>query len=311
MPSSPQFTTLPYWRWPIGVPTTLLLYQSDTPCGRTFSPSHGSAHTSQWPRFFRGNWKRSQFSIFISLFHGIYGVCKGFRWCSTQWNVSSWGTLQSKAPFGGELQSLIYPKNRWLKIYILLWIGTSQNKANVDQSQTSSRCMQAETSIASCSGALVNAMRGQLDRSSSKFDWIEWIDYHLLLDGILLASSILLSVALDINTFFFLRRLFRFFFGLLVGVPSETVVWSCVPFGFAKIRCGFVSSWSVSFSFFFFFPCTTSNGSYFGFVLIAIALLSPSVSEACCVAITSSSSLECFVPASFPFRRVVSLDVEL
>ena len=157
--------------------------------------------------------------------------------------------------------------------------------------------MQAEALIASYSGALVvNAAKGQLDRpswSSFKFDQDEWINYHLTLD-ILLVSSILLSTELDINAFFFLRRFFRFFFWLL-----------------AKISCRFASSWSVPFSFFFFFPCTTSNGSYFGLVLIVIALLSPSASDACCVAISSSSSLECFVPASFPFRRVVSLEAEL
>ena len=121
---------------------------------------------------------------------------------------------------------------------------------------------------------------------------------------------------------------FRFFFfldgesvGLLDSGPprhwliislGDIVAWSCVTFEFAEISCGFASSWSMSFSFlFFFFPCTTSNGSYFGFVLIAIALLSPSVSEACWEAISSSSSLERFVPASFPFRRVVSLEAEL
>lgn len=91
-PSSPQDTTLSCWRWPIGVPTTLLFCQSGTRFGRTFSRSHGSAHTSQWPWFFRGSGKKSYYSTLMSLFHGTWGSSKSFRCSLTRWNVSSWGT---------------------------------------------------------------------------------------------------------------------------------------------------------------------------------------------------------------------------
>lgn len=53
-----------------------------------------------------------------------------------------------------------------------------------------------------------------------------WINYYLRLDDILPVSSILVSAALGINAFFFLRRLFRFFFGLLGGVPPWSEPWS-------------------------------------------------------------------------------------
>ena len=85
------------------------------------------------------------------------------------------------------------------------------------------------------------------------------------------------------------------------------MAWSCVTFEFVATGCGSMFS---SF-FFFFFPCTTSNGSYFGLFLIAAALLSASVSDSCWGAIASSSSLECFVPASFPLRRAISLAAAL
>ena len=44
--------------------------------------------------------------------------------------------------------------------------GGWANKVNVDHSETSWRCLQVEALIASCSGALVNAARGQLDQST-------------------------------------------------------------------------------------------------------------------------------------------------
>ena len=156
---------MPCWRWPIGVPTMLLFYQSDTRCGHTFSPSHGSAHISQWPWFFWGRRQKFHYSIFLSLFHSTWGVSKSFRCSSTHWNVSSWGTLQSKAPFSGELQSLIYPKNRWLKIY-----GTGRGQI-VDQSG-SWRCLwaEAEALIASCSEASARSLLSKLQASLTKLN---------------------------------------------------------------------------------------------------------------------------------------------
>jgi len=95
--------------------------------------------------------------------------------------------------------------------------GKGANEVNVDQSGTLCRCLQAAALIASCSGALVNATRGQLDWSNLKLQVrpsLNRLSFNTRCHiTILLVSSIFLSAALDINGFFlFLRRLFRFFF---------------------------------------------------------------------------------------------------
>lgn len=63
---------------------------------------------------------------------------------------------------------------------------------------------------------------------------------------------------------------------------------------------------STALDFFFFFPCTTSKGSGRAFLLIVVALLSPSSSDTGFGGSRSSSCRGRFEPASFPLSRATS-----